>query len=204
MNEVVRENISAAVPAPSPAWRAWLVGRGGLWAAFGWGWAEGTLFFIMPDLIITLTALFSFRAAMRQTLAVVAGALVAGTMMFFWAANEPARAESAVLSVPFVRPAMVERVRADYAARGAMAPMLGPMSGIPYKLYAVEAPGRVGIGTFLLVSVPARLERLVSTLALFAVAGWIFRRSIAAHPNKAVVAHAVYWIAIYAVYWTFA
>jgi hypothetical protein len=193
--------MSADAPALT-GWRAWLTGRGGIATAGVWGFAEGTLFFIMPDLILTLTALFSFRAAVRQTCAVVLGALVAGTIMFTWAAQAPGRAHAAVLAVPFVRPAMAEKVRADYVAHGAIAPMLGPTSGIPYKLYAIEAPGRVGLGPFLLVTVPARLERLLLTLALFAVAGWIFRRGIARQPAWAVAGHVVYWSVIYAIYWT--
>ncbi len=192
----------AASDVAPPGWRRWLLGRGGLWGAFGWGAAEGTLFFIMPDLILTLTALFSFRAAARQTAAVVCGALLAGTIMYQWAVHQPERARAAVMAVPFVRPAMKEKVRADYMAHGAIAPMLGPTSGIPYKLYAVEAPERVGLVTFLLVTVPARLERLVLTLALFGGAGWFFRRGIARHPGRAVLGHAIYWSVIYAIYWT--
>lgn len=188
-------------PAGVARWRALLLGRAGLWAAAIWGFAEGTLFFIVPDMLLTLTALFGFRAAWRQAVLVVAGSLVAGALLFAWAAKTPESATRVVQAVPFVRPAMVDKVRADYTEAGATALLRGPLSGIPYKLYAVEAPGRVSLPVFLLVSVPARLERLVVGLLLFGVAGWWLRQRIAAAPGWAVTAHAVYWVAVYACYW---
>lgn len=185
-----------------PRWRGLLTGRAGLRLALAWGWAEGTLFFLVPDLVLTLTAMFSFRQALRQTAAVLAGSLAAGAMMFTWARHDAPRAQAAVMAVPFVKPAMREKVRADFAAHGAWALVRGPLSGIPYKLYAVEAPAQVGLPAFLLASIPARLERLVSGLALFGAAGWLLRRKIAAHPRRTAALHAAYWAVVYGFYWT--
>jgi hypothetical protein len=164
--------------------------------------AEGTLFFVVPDVILTLTALFSFRAALRQTLAVLAGSLIAGALMFGWAARAPEPARATVMAVPFVRAAMAEEVRADLESYGAPALMRGPLSGIPYKLYAVEAPAHSGWLAFMALSVPARLARLVTGLLVFGAVGRWLRRPIAAHPRRAVLGWALYWIGIYAFYWT--
>jgi hypothetical protein len=180
----------------------WLLGRGGLGAAFAWGIAEGSLFFIVPDVLLTLAALFSFRIALLQTSAVVAGALVAGAMMFAWALHFPEQAKTAVLAVPLVRPAMAEKVRDNFTTRGVVALLLGPASGIPYKLYAVEAPKHVSLPLFLLASIPARLERLLIGVLLFGAAGALFRARIARHPGRAAAAHAIYWVGAYTYYWT--
>lgn len=182
-------------------WRARLTGWPGSVLAFSWGLAEGTLFFVVPDVLLTLTALFGFRAAVKQTLLAVVGALVAGLLLFVWAANAPAAAR-AVQAVPFVRPAMVEKVRADFTEAGAFALLRGPLSGIPYKLYAVEAPTFTSLPVFLLASVPARLERLATGLLLFGGVGWLLRRRIAAAPRLAVAGHAIYWLVIYGYYWS--
>ena len=187
--------------ADAGGWQARLTGWPGSVLAFSWGLAEGTLFFVVPDVLLTLTALFGFRAAVRQTLLAVAGALVAGLILFGWAAHSPAAAARTVQAVPFVRPAMVEKVRAGYAEAGALALLRGPLSGIPYKLYAVEAPACTSLPAFLLASGPARLERLAAGLLLFGAAGWLLRRRIDAAPRLAVAGHAIYWLAIYGYYW---
>jgi hypothetical protein len=79
---------------------------------------------------------------------------------------------------------------------------VGPASGIPYKVYAVQAPGYTSLGPFLLVSAPARLERLMLTWVLFALAGALLRKHVRRRPSVAVTAYAVYWLAVYAYYWT--
>ena len=182
-------------------WRRHLTGPAGAAAALAWGFMEGMLFFIVPDVLLTLTALFDFKSAWRQTLLAVAGSLAAGAVLFTWAVHSPENAARVVTAVPFVRPAMVERVRSDLAEAGPYALLRGPLSGIPYKLYAVEAPAVMGLGAFLAISVPARLERLVTGLLLFGAAGWFFRRGIQAHPRRAAVGHMIYWIVVYACYW---
>jgi hypothetical protein len=120
-------------------------------------------------------------------------------LMFAWSAHSPA-ARSAVAHVPFVRSSMFDKVVNGYAAEGSVAMLRGPMSGIPYKIYAVEAPGRVPAGVFALMSVPARLERFVLTAATYAVIGaWLRRRN--APPWTLVTAWAVHWTIVYVIYW---
>ncbi len=106
-----------------------------------------------------------------------------------------------MLAVPFVTPAMAATVEADLDRHGASALLLGPFSGIPYKLYAVSAPGRVDLGPFLLATVPARLERLAGGVLLFAGIGWLLRRRGLAVGTWGVGFHAAYWLVIYAFYW---
>ena len=186
----------------TPAWIPWLTGLGGTRIAFLWGFMEGSFFFIVPDLILTITALFHLRSAMRQMGFAILGALVAGSILFSWASQNPQSAKAAVLKVPFVRVSMVEDVGVDFDQYGATAMLRGPASGIPYKLYAVEAPKYVSFPIFLMMTVPARLERLLISLTLFGVAGWLFRKQIAAHPRRALSLHLLYWIGIYAYYWS--
>jgi hypothetical protein len=188
--------------APEPAVLRWLLRPSGSWAAAAWGFAEGTLFFVMPDLIITLTALFSIRHSLKQIATAVAGALVGGMLLYGLAAQNPASAKSMVLGVPFVKHRMFETVDREFRTVGAWAPCKGPTSGIPYKVYAVEATRHINWFLFLLVSIPARLERLVITWALFAALGRLCGRYIAAHPGSAITFHALYWVAVYGFYWS--
>lgn len=180
----------------------WLLSPSGLRTAAAWGFAEATLFFIMPDIILTATALFSVRQSLRQMAAAVVGALAGGALMYGMAVHDPASAKTLVQGVPFVRHRMFETVERDFQTAGIWAPCKGPTSGVPYKVYAVEAPRYTGWFSFLLLSIPARLERLVVTWAIFASLGAFLRRNIQSHPLGAMGFHALYWIAIYTYYWS--
>lgn len=185
----------------SEVWQRRLLGTPGSIAAVAWGFAEGCFFFVVPDVLLCLTAMFSLRRAVLQTLATVAGALVAGSLLFAWASRDAPAARAAVLAVPFVEPAMAATVDADLDRHGAGGLLLGPFSGIPYKLYAVSAPGRVALGPFLFATVPARLERLAGGVLLFAGVGWLLRRRGLAVGTWGIRFHAGYWLVIYALYW---
>jgi len=186
----------------SVSWISWLLGASGLALAFTWGLAEGTLFFLVPDLVLTLTALFSFKIALRQTGAAVIGAMIAGALMFSWSSVDYAQSSDVVMSVPFVNESMTDTVRADLDADGALGLLKGPFSGIPYKVYAIEAPGRVGLLPFLIATIPARLERLFSGVLLFAAIGYWQRRRIQTKPHLALIGYGLYWSVLYTWYWT--
>jgi len=84
---------------------------GVLWAGFAWGFAEATLFFIVPDVLLTLVALFSFRRSARLLACILLGALTGGAIMFYLGAKDPAQARQVVLRVPFVSQAMFEKTQ---------------------------------------------------------------------------------------------
>ncbi len=178
-----------------------LTGTSALVAGFFWGLAEGTFFFVVPDVLITAAALFSFKASLKQIGAVLLGSLLAGSLFFAWGFKDPEGARRAVGRVPFVTPAMLEKVEKDFDAYGVWAMCRGPMSGIPYKAYAVQAGPRFSWPAFLLSSVPARLERFLIVWALFTALCAPLRSKVLARPGWALSLHAAYWIVVYAFYW---
>jgi hypothetical protein len=186
--------------APGSIWQGRLLGAPGVAVAFLWGLAEGTFFFVVPDVLLSLAAMLGTRRALRHVAAAVAGAVVAGTLMYGWAADSLS-ARAAVERVPFVRPGMFVRVDASYAEHGAWALLRGPLSGIPYKVFAVQAPPHVPLPSFLLATVPARLERLLLVWLSFAGAGAALRR-LQAGRRWMVGLHAAFWASFYAYYWT--
>jgi hypothetical protein len=181
-----------------PPWAEWLMRQPGTLLAFLWGFAEGTLFFVLPDVLLSFTALFRPRRALVHMGAIVAGAVLAGTVMFTWSA-QGAGARHAVARVPLVSPAMFERAERDFRQFGIWGASMGPVRGIPYKVYAVEAPAHSALWAFLLVTVPARLWRLLAVWMGFAAAGVILRKLGRASLSPAL--HALFWIATYLVYW---
>lgn len=179
----------------------WLLGVPGLALAFAWGVAEGSFFFIVPDVVTSLTALFSVKKSLLQMMLVTAGSLVGGIVLFQWSQADYSAARKAVASVPFVRESMFPKVEQDFDSYGAKALLLGPTQGIPYKVYAIDAPGRCSFLLFLLVSIPARLERLLLSWIVFSAAG-LGLRKLPGSPVVAIIFHAGYWAVVYIYYWT--
>jgi len=164
-----------------------------------WGFAEGTVFFILPDVLLSWAALLRPRRALLHIVAIVAGAVVAGALMFTWSERSET-AKKAVDRVPAVTPLMFIRAGQDFREHGMWGTALGPVRGIPYKVYAVEAPAHCSLWLFLLVTIPARLWRLVAVWAGFAGAGAILRRL--GRTSVEPVLHAAFWIVTYAIYWS--
>jgi hypothetical protein len=98
------------VQGDMPRWVTRLMGREGIALACVWGFAEGTLFFVVPDVLVSLAALCGGRRALPHVVAAVAGALLAGAVMFAWSASDEPAASAAVRNVPFVRETMFARV----------------------------------------------------------------------------------------------
>jgi hypothetical protein len=166
---------SAAQLDAVPTWANWLTRWPGITFAFLWGFAEGTLFFILPDVPFSLAAMFRPRRA-----------------------HGPA-ARRAVAQVPLVTPAMFERAESDYSQFGVWAGSRGPVRGIPYKVYAVEAPEHCSLWPFLLVTIPARMWRLLVVWLGFACAGMFLRKI--GRASLAPALHATFWLVVYVAYW---
>lgn len=137
-------------------------------AAGAWGFAEATFFFLVPDVLLTGIAVLDWRLALLGCLASLAGALAGGALMYH-AGRTSDRAQGFLLRVPGISAPMLERVRGEVASRGFGSVLLGPLSGTPYKIYAVEAGRqRLSFAGFMLISVPARLLRFVAVTGLAA------------------------------------
>lgn len=132
-------------------------------AAFGWGLAEATLFFLVPDVLLSAAGLTDLRRGLVCCLYALAGALAGGMAMYLWGAGDPAAAAAVVARVPAISADMLAQVQAQLAHAGLYAILFGPTQGIPYKTYAIQAAA-AGIGpiAFLLISIPARLIRFAA------------------------------------------
>jgi hypothetical protein len=188
---------------PQPRWLDWLLGRPGTLAALAWGFAEGTLFFIVPDVLFTLTTALRPRRGLLQLALAVAGAIPAGLLMYSWAELNPQQAYSAVNTVPFVRQFQFEETARRFETERAGAMLSNPLGGVPYKVYAVLAPSHLSRTEFLLLSIPARAERMLVTWIPAALIGLALSRFEDAQRRRiAIRLYAFAWVAIYAVYWS--
>lgn len=169
-------------------------------AAFFWGVAEGTLFFIVPDVILSWIGLkHGARAAATASLIAAIGAACGGIIMYLWAAHDAASAEAAVNAVPAVSDMMMWRARHDMGEHWFYATVLGPLTSTPYKVFAVHAPqAGVPLAIFAIGSVFARLPRfLLASLGAAVLGrwlcGWFTERAL-------TYALAVFWVGFYIIF----
>lgn len=179
-----------------------LAGNPGIAIAFLWGFAEGTLFFVVPDVFLSLAAIFSPRRVWRHILAATLGAVLAGALLYTWSLKNPVEARTTVERVPFVSQKMFSSVEKGYQKQGIAAVFLGPLSGIPYKIYAIEAPKYFRLAAFASATAPARAWRFVLVSYVSALLAAWFRKIWHLSEQKLVAIHAVCWIVFYAFYWT--
>ncbi len=93
---------------------AWLKQNAFDIAAFIWGVAEATLFFFVPDVLLSYIGLKrGVKPAVRASLIAAAGASLGGVMMYLWSTSDPATAREAVLAVPSISEAMAARASGD-------------------------------------------------------------------------------------------
>jgi membrane protein YqaA with SNARE-associated domain len=144
-------------------------------AAFIWGFAEATLFFIVPDVLLSYIGLKrGAKAAALASLYAALGAGVGGALMFAWSAANADVARDAVLAVPAIDETMAAAAATSIETHGwFVATLMGPLATTPYKLYAFLAP-HAG-APFLLFAAASILARLPRFLIVGAGVAFIGR-----------------------------
>ena len=171
-------------------------------AAFIWGVAEGTLFFIVPDVLLSFIGLRrGARASLAASLSAALGASIGGVMLYLWSSAQPAAARDAVLAVPAISDAMAAKAQAAILAHGwFIAALQGPLTSTPYKVYAVLAPHAIALAPFAITSVLVRLPRFLAVSLLSALGGHLLKSRI---PLRWLTwTLGVYWVLFYAMFWT--
>lgn len=179
-----------------------LLGSGGIALSFAWGFAEATLFFVVPDVLLSLVAILSLRRVWQHVAAAIAGAVAGGALLFLWAQTNPDSAIAVVKKVPFVTERMFAHVDVSFQTRGIVAVYVGPLTGTPYKIYAVVAPRFVQFRPFLFATIPARGWRFVLVSLFSGACAAVLRKYGNANLRALARSHALAWTAFYIFYWT--
>jgi membrane protein YqaA with SNARE-associated domain len=166
-----------------------------------WGFAEATLFFVVPDVLLSAIALRNPRAALAACLISTAGAMVGGTVMYFWGAMNSDVAVATVTAVPAVGPEMMERAFAALRENGPAATILGPLTATPYKVYAVQAPAAgIPYWLFMLITPLARLPRFLLVTLFAGGVAHLLRGRVGTRTLYALWFAA--WLCVYALLWS--
>lgn len=169
--------------------------------SFVWGLAEGTFFFIVPDVYILLVAVLNWRRGMWAALSSVAGSMLGGALMYGLAGQDSATMVTLLTHIPLISPQLVESVALRMEMHGLATMVYGPLQGIPYKVYAVQAGTQsLPLLPFLFMTIPARLERLIPVALGGAVAGAALGRFIRCRTKLAMGVYALLWVGVYGVY----
>ena len=176
-------------------------GRGAQAIALLWGFAEATVFFVVPDVWISRLALSSWRAALRGCAWALVGALAGGVLLYLAGGRHEAALLALFDRLPAIGPGLAGRVQAQLQELGGLGLLVGGFSGAPYKLYAAQASSAgLGLPMFIAGSVIARGARFLAVALLVGgIARWATPRLGAAMVRR------IWWfgwVAFYAVYWT--
>lgn len=168
---------------------------------FLWGLAEGTFFFIVPDVFLTLLVPWSLRAALLAWAGSILGSLLAVLLLFRGMGLDAGGLVGLITALPAISPALVGAVSGALALHGLPWTLGLVAGGIPLKVYAVAAAGQgVPLATMLPWTLFARVVRiapvLLLALAAARLAGDVPRR----HPRRWCGGVLLAWAAFYAFY----
>jgi hypothetical protein len=190
--------------SPEPAYST-IVARvsspAALWLGAAWGFAEASLFFIVPDVWLGFVALFAPRRMPVTLVAIVAGAAAGAACLYVATLVWPDELRNLVLAVPAIAPSDLEQARAQLQDGGAGSILPAVVEGRAVKLY-VHAAAVDGIGPFGIVAftVLNRLARLLLFGGLLMVIGWAARSVVARRPRAVATLYGVAWVVFYAAY----
>ena len=161
-----------------------------------WGFAEASFFFIVPDALLSWYALSNLKRALIASLFALLGALFGGALIWLAAIIDPDTVRSMFALIPAIDEAMIAEVRAKISDTGIVVLFEGPLIGVPYKIYALEAADLgIGLWTFLALSIPARLIRFVAVTVIIGVIGQLLQRRFSL--SNVRVTHVACWSCFY-------
>ncbi len=116
--------------------------------------------------------------------------------MYYWGAYDLAGLNSLLNTIPAINSEMIDQVAFDMQSNAFIAMLQGAFTGVPYKLYAANAAAAdVGLGVFLLLSVPARLMRWILVGLITYGVNRVFGQMISS--RKLRVAYLSFWLLFY-------
>jgi membrane protein YqaA with SNARE-associated domain len=205
MPESIAQDQNSVIEATNISFDRFQSSRAALMLAFAWGLAEAIFFFIVPDVLLTLLACRALKPALKASLAALAGAIAGGAAMYCFAMLAPDRARDFLDYVPAISPNLIAKVAGQIDERGLIAILLGPLRGIPYKIYAVEWGARGGsLSGLLLISIPARYVRFFLATIVARMLARTLEPLTDRRARREVLILAIIWIVFYGYYfWRF-
>jgi membrane protein YqaA with SNARE-associated domain len=129
------------------------------------------------------------------------GALIGGGVMYLLGRGDTEAARHLLDMIPAISPGMIWMTGYELEHGGLASMIRGAFTGVPFKIYAVEAGAlKAGLTPFLLMALAARLTRFVLAALFAAVAAQGLRHFLS--ERTILLLLAAFWILFYA--WYFA
>jgi hypothetical protein len=175
--------------------------RAALWVGAGWGFAEASLFFIVPDAWLGFVALFAPRRMLPMLGAILAGAAVGAACLYLATIAWADELTSLILALPAIAPADLEQARRQLQDAGAGAILPALADGRPVKLYIHGAAlDGIGLSEVVVFTVLNRLLRLLLVGGVMAAIGAVGRSIVARSPRAVAALYVAGWVVFYAAY----
>jgi membrane protein YqaA with SNARE-associated domain len=157
-------------------WRAFAGSRAAVILVFAWAMGEATVFPILADFL--LVALLIVIPARRWMLlgACLAGMALGGIVTVLVAHSAPGFALDVLHELPLVTESHIRRADRLLVEHGIAGFVLQPLSGIPFKVWAVVA-GQQALTPWLVI--PAFIAARSARMALIGVGAWLLGRGFA-------------------------
>lgn len=167
--------------------------------SFIWGLSEGIFFFIVPDVIVAYIALNNRKKGFYSLIASIIGSLLSAIIVFYLTAHY--NMVNFLLNIPLITQSLISGVQQQLSLHGVSAVLSGPFSGVPYKIYSVEAAlSGISLPSFLSYSILSRLSRMLPVVVLTSIIGIIFKKKITENPKITIIIYSLIWILIYVLY----
>lgn len=157
-------------------WRGFAGSRAAAILIFVWAMGEATVFPILADFL--LAALLIVVPARRWILigACIGGMALGGIVTVLVARSAPGFALDVLRDLPLVTESHIERARRGLAEHGVAGFVVQPVSGIPFKVWAVMA-GQQALTPWLVI--PAFIAARSARMALIAIGTGLLGRRLA-------------------------
>jgi hypothetical protein len=170
-------------------------------AGFWWGLAEGTFFFIVPDVYISFATLYALRAGAVAWFFSILGSVTAIPIIYLLAVVLGVDYLGFLQMIPGISASLVARVGESVAVDGLPYTPLLVAGGVPLKLYAASAFSLgLSLGSVLVWTVFARIVRIAPTFAVAAGIRLLFGRKINSRPGVWFAKLCLFWLAFYVFY----
>jgi membrane protein YqaA with SNARE-associated domain len=166
-----------------------------------WGFAEATVFFIVPDVIISFIGLkYGLKRGLAASCLAAVGAVLGGAIIYFWGKAEITSAHAFFDLLPAIAPSTITRAEVEIGLPSWGFSMLkGSLTGVPFKLYAGEA-GAAGLPLwlFMLATPIVRLPRFLVAATLGAAAKKWCPEFLKTNQFRLL---ASFWVLFYVAFW---
>lgn len=169
--------------------------------SFLWSLFEATFFFIIPDVWLSFTSLESLKNGFKNIGFTLLGAVVGGSIMYALGSYNIISLAAFLELIPDINSKRLLEVEEILKNEGLTALFMGPIKGIPYKIYASYS-GALALNflMFILISIPARAMRFIMTVLITNLVSKIILKKVSLRNKKIILL--LIWILLYTLYFT--